>query len=559
MKTSYKNKISQSLISVFLCGCVLGALIFFIIYGTSIVNPQNDKWLLRQNSDMTQHYLGWVFFRRSEWKFPLGLMDGLSYNHLVSCMFTDSIPLLAIFFKILSPVLPHTFQYTGMWCLFCHMAQGGISASILHKFSKNPLFCLIGSMFFIVSPPELHRMFMHESLGGHWIILFALCIWIYNDHKWKCKATPIILWTLCGILAVSVHAYFVPMVYMILIGYVIIDIAKNHKIIRPILSLVSTTIFTLITMYIIGAFYGNGDMDANGLGKFSANLNTFFNGMNVSKILKPLHTSYEQYEGFGYLGFGMLIAGVLSLVMLSEKVESASSTFIGGAKKIICSYKWEIISVMSVMCLCLFFAASPVCTFNGHILYKIEYSHSIAKKLSIFRASGRFIWVADYILYTFILAAISKLGKFKTSIIALTFCAAMQIYDLKDFVILRHRSFSHQAEYTSPLKNEKWNKISENSDMVVFMSMPNDVVGIMKMYFVFAEYADENNLNLSSFHIARKSNKEYADYVENQYKLLENGKADKENIYLFADGKPFPHNKNLNVYKIDGYIAVKMK
>ena len=131
MKTSYKNRILQSLISVFLCGCVLGAVIFFVIYGTSIVNPQNDKWLLRQNSDMTQHYLGWVFFRRSEWKFPLGLMDGLSYNHLVSCMFTDSIPLLAIFFNSSSEGCLLGFGWSETSCLNVLFHNSSISPNVI--------------------------------------------------------------------------------------------------------------------------------------------------------------------------------------------------------------------------------------------------------------------------------------------------------------------------------------------------------------------------------------------------------------------------------------------
>jgi hypothetical protein len=41
----------------------------------------------------------------------------------------------------------------------------------------------------------------------------------------------------------------------------------------------SSAFFTLLTMWGIGAFYGNGSYVDGGFGIYSANLNTFFNSM----------------------------------------------------------------------------------------------------------------------------------------------------------------------------------------------------------------------------------------------------------------------------------------
>ncbi len=75
-----------------------GALAFVMIYGINVLNPVYDDWLLGQG-DLTQHYLGWCFYRRGSWTFPIGLTDNLAYPSYTSVIFTDSIPLLLYFLR----------------------------------------------------------------------------------------------------------------------------------------------------------------------------------------------------------------------------------------------------------------------------------------------------------------------------------------------------------------------------------------------------------------------------------------------------------------------------
>lgn len=49
---------------------LIGATVFIIIYGIEVLNVTNDAWLCN-SEDLTQHYLGWVFFRDSNWAFPI--------------------------------------------------------------------------------------------------------------------------------------------------------------------------------------------------------------------------------------------------------------------------------------------------------------------------------------------------------------------------------------------------------------------------------------------------------------------------------------------------------
>ena len=49
---------------------IIGAIVFILIYGIEVLNVTKDAWLCN-SEDLTQHYLGWVFFRESSWNFPI--------------------------------------------------------------------------------------------------------------------------------------------------------------------------------------------------------------------------------------------------------------------------------------------------------------------------------------------------------------------------------------------------------------------------------------------------------------------------------------------------------
>ena len=80
---------------------MLSILSFSFLYGWSILNPKNNMWLEGgQNQDPMQAYLGWEFFRREPWSIPLGSNQSFGMLPSNSVVYSDSIPLLAIFFKL---------------------------------------------------------------------------------------------------------------------------------------------------------------------------------------------------------------------------------------------------------------------------------------------------------------------------------------------------------------------------------------------------------------------------------------------------------------------------
>src|SRR5262245_3823950 len=87
---------------------------FYLGYGATL-NPSHIAWMYR--SDWAAYLWGFEFFRNSAWHFPLGSTPELFYPFGTSVGFTDANPWLGVVFKLLSPLLPVDFQYSGLWFL----------------------------------------------------------------------------------------------------------------------------------------------------------------------------------------------------------------------------------------------------------------------------------------------------------------------------------------------------------------------------------------------------------------------------------------------------------
>ena len=138
-----KNKIIVGVLSAF-----LGGIVFIIIYGIRVLDITYDDWLLCSGGDLGQHYLGWLSYRKSSWHFPIGLIDGIVYPSHISIIYTDSIPLFAVLFKIMSPILPETVQYLGIYGLLCYILQGMFAGFLIYNKTKNVVYSIVSSLFF---------------------------------------------------------------------------------------------------------------------------------------------------------------------------------------------------------------------------------------------------------------------------------------------------------------------------------------------------------------------------------------------------------------------------
>lgn len=547
---------------VFLLGALIGAVIFIMIYGICILNPTYDDWIFINRNDQPQHYLGWTYFRRSPWHFPLCLTDGLLSTGAVSCMYTDSIPILAIFFKLLSPLLPETFQYLGIWALICYMLNGGFSAILMYRIKPNIAFSAACSVLFIMYPPILQRIFFHDALIPIWLILAAFILLLNSKTQWKNRFTPVILWSVLCAISVTIHMYFLPMIYIVMLGWIIIEVFRNKNIQRALLTIFSSVALTLFVLWIIGAFYNSNSQADIGFGRYSANLNTLFNSYIYSDLIPPLPLREGQYEGYGYLGAGVLLCGIISVFYSINHFAVQKGNFLKNIAKWMKTYSVEVFSFLTIFFISFMYAASHIVVLNDIEIINLSFlPEKIISICNIFRASGRFVWISGLLLTTLFIWIISKLNVKCTAII-LAVAIPLQFMDLNKHITIHHNKYAQITTYTSRLSSEKWDKYTKGTDSIIFLNMPDARGRYTKLYYNFALLAIEKNMSISSFYVVRVDYNKLKEYSEAEYENLINGSGKKNALYVFYNKEDYilaseNCGNDVEFCEIDGYYIAK--
>ena len=253
--SSLKDK-TKKLLSDTAAPLLLGVLCFILIYGTKILNPSYDDWLLT-GGDLSQHYIGWEGYRNGSWTFPIGLSDTLTYPTSISVIFTDSIPLAAVFFKLLSPILPDTFQYWGLWGLAGFMLTALVSAVLVRKYSPDTACTLLAVLFFTLSPTILQRLYGHESLGGgQWLVPASLIPLVWYEERYRETKRAAVFWGLLAFFCVGIHIYFAVTCFFALIAFCIYDLLTTKKLRTSLASGLSYCLTALIVTWLLGGLKG---------------------------------------------------------------------------------------------------------------------------------------------------------------------------------------------------------------------------------------------------------------------------------------------------------------
>lgn len=529
--------------NLYLIVIILSVCCFINIYGVQILDPRYIDWLLDGNGqDLSQHYIGWEAYRLGAWQFPIGLTDRLNYPDSTSVIFTDSIPLFAVIFKIISPILPDKFQYFGFWGIFCFILQGILVTKIIKNYSTNVIVVLSSVVIFLNFPVMLLRMYAHTSLAGQWIILLALLP--FFDKNILKENKLIGLFSIVGILASSIHMYFVLMCGCILLGFLFYFYRVTINI-KAVIKIVCAYILSvLMTVFILGGFSSKSSTYAiDGLGYYSFNLDGFLNPFGWSRLLPNLPTYTEgQYEGMAYLGIGGIILWLVSIFLLAFHKEKA----IGSVKN-----TKSFFGLLVVFFLILFVAMSPEASFLYYKIYSINLPKIIYKTWSIFRTSGRIIMVNSYIIILLSIIILTKTLSNKKVTALILVCTCLQVYDLQPILKEKYTYFSNHITYESVLKGDIWTEIANNKKIkhLVVTHWDNNEL------YQLGQFAMTNNKTMNAFAMAHADQEQLIKSSKKELANIDNSK-----IYIFKDDGNKIKFLNFNLhYYTDGNFIIGYK
>jgi hypothetical protein len=395
----------------------LGFVWFLQICGASSLNPWNTAWMF--TGDWRQHWLGFLFFQREPWRFPLGSLPSLLYPLGTNIGFTDSNPLLSILVKPFAGVLPAEYQLVGLWLAVCFVLQGYVGAALAGAITKDSGQQVLGGYFFVLSPVLFARL-GHDTLCAQWVLLGLLYLGLreYQDKSRALRAP----WFATGIvmIAAGVHPYLAAMTW-VLAQAVLLRLwrAKLLSVMRTALWMIAATA-GLLTVWAIVGYFGTTLDGSGGFGSFPADLLALFNPLEYSRLIPPLSSIPGEWEGVGFLGAGGILALIAGLAALVRQRPN-----------------WRPgIGVVVAACVLLgVYALSSSVRFGGEEIVNVQWLYDpILPLIKPFRSSGRFIWAIHYLVLAFGLWGVTRVfgrDRPQAGTVLLAVIVAVQAADVK--------------------------------------------------------------------------------------------------------------------------------
>jgi len=473
---------------------LLGAVAFFIVVGFEPLNPKNAGWILGR-LDPTQHYLGWLFYRNGEWSFPLGLNPLFGQDLSSSIVYSDSIPLLAIPFKLLGPLLPERFHYFGIWLFSSFLLQTWLAWKILSLYSKSIPLRLLGCGLFVFFPPMLWRINTpaggHAALVGHFLILWALYLILRPS-----KNTKTLLWVLLLSLSVAVHFYIFTIVALLWAS----DLGNRHYVQQELNTkqalkeLLIASACILFIAWQVGYFAISASLNNDrGFGFYGMNVLGLIDPQGWSYILSDRTNPSSWGEGFSYLGLGVITAGIFALFSLLNK----SSRNKESLKQF---FKKNPFLGFLLIALSIFAVSNRVSVGDWSFTYYLP--EWVLKVADALRSSARMFWPVQYLLVIACFIAIVKAYSTKVAIAIMTLCFILQAVDTSKGWMRNREQLAHyhsNDELAKKLSDPFWREAPDHYRHLTLVPSVNRPPN----WENFSIYAASHGFTTNAIHMAR--------------------------------------------------------
>lgn len=542
--------------------CVLTpVLLFTAFFDWNVVNPTRIGWLMQ--ADWGQHVLGWNAFRHVSWSSfnHESLLGAPVGNTIVS---TDSNPLFAFIFKPFRDFLPADFQYIGPWFLFCVCMHVIFAYKLIRPHAPGKWTALGGAVALSALPMLYYRM-RHDTLVAQWLILWALHLFInVRDDEladpeakgvwrrlgsWFARAPKMRGYAaLLGITGM-IHPYILFMVAAIWGGDVLkrfVPAAKamDRKVIfDTILRALFVFIWAVLALYIAGSFTKGMSPGAGGYGFYSFPLDGWFNPVesNFSSILRawPLDAG-QSFEGYQYLGFGLIVLIVAAVVLYVMTPEAKQAKgFLIGLKPLTLPFVALFIIAMS---------NHP--QFYGMDIFKIGVPDFLGGPLAVLRASGRLVWPITYCMVLTALVVLFK-SRPRTIAIMLPLVLVVQAYDLQGFSAAMRKATSQAASsqvfYKTP--SPVWDELVTKASGIDFY--PANVHFDDKLFYELTWRATSQTKPVNTMYAARENIIQIANQ-EAGMDAFKRGVVNGDHLFVFLKQCDAPASLQPRLRMLDG-------
>jgi hypothetical protein len=518
MKTTFKY-------FEFLLPILFGIASFFLVVGPLALDPSNIGWL--NGLDPAQHYLGWVFFRNSPWTFPIGLNPSFGAEISSSIVYSDSIPLLAFFFKLFAPWLPEPFQYIGIWVLLCFILQAWFSWKLSKLISKDLLVrLLICGLLGIFALPMLKRLGLHAALMGQFLVLAAIYLNLLNKNKYRLQC-----WLLLLVASSLINFYLLVMVFVLWLANLMDQWITNKNItgIELIKELIFCIIPLIFSMWQAGYFLSNPpSLGAEGFGVYKLNLLSLFDSNHWSYVVPNIKTPEDLGEGFNFLGLGILFLIPFAAI------------------KVVPSYPYWMAQLKRHRFYCLVILGLTIFSLSNNISisnYSFHYywPDFLINKAAILRSSGRLFWPVFYSICLFILVLIVNGYSRKRSLALLTFACLLQIFDSSAgwLPIRKHITNIAASNPKLELLDSFWHAAAKHYSKIEVY--PLKASQTQTYWYQLSHLAAQFHLSTNAVYLGRSANVGVVNKENVKFEQIKlSGNYDVSTLYILDEWKNYP-------------------
>lgn len=408
-------------------------------------------------TDAAAAEIGWFYYARDAWRFPLFAIGNYHLPEGTNLLLSGALPLFAPFAKLLYQVTwpadaPPPI-YMGVWVALCFVLQVVAASRLLRALGIRTLLPHVCGLVLLCYMPMLFLRFGHQTLLAHFFLLAALEGYVTAGRHGLTRRHWIALCAL-PVVALLVQPYFVamcaPLVLVTILGQ-----WRDRKIdLRAVLwrigaMAVAAGVVMWVSGFSIGAAHDYGDY-----GQYSLNLLSPLVPFPDTLAGRWLGTTYPsiagtwQWEGGCYLGAGGLLLCLAALPALRD--------WRAGLRR-----HALLAAMLAAM---LLFAVSNRVGFGSHELLHVPLPDWLVGAFSVFRGSGRFVWLPVYALFAAALVAVVQRYRARTATLVLIAAAALQ---LADVLPVQHGVRVASASPTAAtIDRSAWHELVEGSARV---------------------------------------------------------------------------------------------
>jgi len=510
---------------------LMGVLAFWVWAGAYTLAPGRLGWIMA-GMDTPSHYLGWQFFRHAPWQWPVGINPAYGSDAPGSIVLADSIPVMALALKALSPLLPYNFQYLGLWAFSCFLLQAWFAHKLMTRITDDPVMQLLGVGFFLTATIFLVRVYLHPALATQWLLLAAF--YLALDERFRARP-----WASLLALAVWVHAYLFVMVAMLWLA----DLARRwwigQRSFKQIVVHGAIVMFiVLILMWVAGYFMAGPPLGSPVRSHFDL-VQPFWTGIRTwgewSWFVPAMDMDVLAYDGFGYLGLGFIVLFFVAIILL---IGSRFLRVPPEQRKMIPTSAWMVLTVASGVLL--------FCALSNHIYFaqKLLFSYSIPPWLdhvsAVFRCAARFTWPAWYLLLLATLYGLLRGVRLRYAKYLMLVALLVQLSDLSKAAVDMRATISRSPAWHPTLTSPLWTVLPGNIRHIAYLKVPELPFGMVtfnKNYKIVADYAAHHGMTINIAYLARIDEVRMAQVSEARTDGLMHGQLEPSTMYVVDDDK----------------------